>query len=94
MREIPSIVRLRVMSRRPVAGAAAPTNGVVIRIAAAGSTAEDAQRAANEAATQVCRTVFTNYGIHVVMLQQAGSARSYSFFKDSVRPGIQRLFKD
>jgi len=94
MRASPSIVRLRVMSRRPPAGMTFSTNGVVFRITTAGSTAEDAQRAANEAAIQMHRTVLTNYGIDVLMLEQAKSARSYSFFKDSLRPGIQRLFGD
>ena len=72
----PSIVRLRVLS--PQARLTA-TNGVVIKIIAAGSTAEDAQRAANEAAGQVRRTSLTNFGIDVLVLQPATNARSSSF---------------
>jgi hypothetical protein len=94
IRASPSIVRLRAVSRRPPAGTTFSTNLVVFLITTAGSSAEDAQRAANEAAIQMRLTVLTNYGIDVFVLQQAKSARSYSVMKDSLGPGIQRLFGD
>jgi hypothetical protein len=93
---IPGVLRLRVVPRLsaiPGSGIPVLTNGVVIQIIAVGLTAEDAQRAANEAATRVCQTVLTNYGATGEISDQANSARRYSYFHDSFQPGIARLFK-
>ena len=77
----------------PGGGAPVVTNGVGIRIFTTGPTVEDAQRAANVAATQVCQTVLTNYGIEGFVAERANSARSYSYFHDSFQPAVRRLFK-
>ena len=93
---IPGVLRLRVMpklSALPGSGIPVLTNGVVIQIIAVGLTAEDAERAANEAAKRVCQTVLTNYGSTGEISDQANSARRYSYFHDSFQPGIARLFK-
>ena len=62
---IPGVQSLRVsptFSAIPGSGAPVLTNGVGIRIVAVGLTPEEAQRAANEAATSICQMVLTNYG--------------------------------
>ena len=96
IRTTPSVLRLRVRSMFigiPGGGAPVVTNGVGIRIFTTGPTVEDAQRAANVAATQVCQTVLTNYGIEGFVAERANSARSYSYFHDSFQPAVRRLFK-
>ena len=66
VRTIPGVLRLEVAptfswssgSVRP-----ATPNVVGIRIIAVGSSSEDAQRVAHDAAAQLCRTVLTHYGV-------------------------------
>jgi hypothetical protein len=92
---IPGLVQLRALpklSAIPGSGIPVRTNGVLLRIVAAGPTAPDAQRAANEAATRLCQTVLANYGATGEVCEQARSARRYSIFNDSFRPAIERLF--
>jgi hypothetical protein len=93
---IPGVLRLRVIptfNGIPGSGVPVLTNGAGIQIIAVGPTAQDAQRAANEAAAIICRTVLTNYGVEGQIVVQANSARRYSYFHDSFQPAIARLFK-
>ena len=93
---IPGVLALRVtpaFSAIPGSGVPVLTNGVGIRIIAVGSTPEEAQRVANEAAAQLCRTGFTNYGVTGELVDRANSARSYSYFHDTFQPAIGRLFR-
>ena len=96
IRTIPGVLALRVtptFSGRPGSGVPVLTNGVGIRIIAIGPTSEDAQRAANEAATQLCSTVLTNYGVTGEFVDSAKSARRFSYFHDTFQPAVGRLFK-
>ena len=96
VRTIPGVLRLQVsptFSGVPTPGIPPVTNGVGIRIVAFGATPEDAQQAANEAATQLGRTVLTNYGVSGVIADVATSARRYSYFHDSFQPAVGRIFK-
>ena len=96
VRTIPGVLRLRVAptiswpsgSVRP-----ASPNVVGIRILAVGSSSEDAQRVANDAAAQLCRTVLTNYGVTGEIADVASSSRRYSYFHDSFQPAVERMFK-
>ena len=93
---IPGVLRLRVASTFsgiPSSGAPVLTNGVAIQVIAVGPTAQDAERAANEAAATLCRTVLTNYGVAGQIVDRANIARSYSYFHDSFQPAVARLFK-
>ena len=96
IRTIPGVLALRVtptFSAVPGSGVPVLTNGVGIRIICVGPTPEDAQRAANEAAAQLCRTTLTNYGITGELVDRARTARKYSYFHDTFQPAIGRLFK-
>ena len=96
VRTIPGVLALRVvpvMSAIQGPGVPVITNGVGIGIIALGSTPEDAQRAANEAATRLCGTALTNYGVTVEFVDRATSARRYSYFHDTIEPAVARLFK-
>jgi len=93
---IPGVLALRVTpicSAIPGSGVPVLTNGVGIRIIAVGPTPEEARRAANEAAVQLCRTALTNYGVTGELVDRADSARKYSYFHDTFQPAIARLFK-
>src|SRR5437016_6337862 len=93
---IPGILRLEVV---PTRGAAPPlmtpgiTNGAGIRIVSVGSTAQDAHRAATNAAAQLCVTVHDLYGSTAEVLDNTDRSRRYSFFHDSLQPNIIRMFK-
>lgn len=89
----PGVHRLEVSGAKPVPGAPALTNGVMIRLIALGATSEDAQRAANEAARRVCSDVLTNYGAAGVVVDRASAAFSYSPLLDEFRRDCERLFK-
>ena len=94
---IPGVLALRVtrtLSAAPRLGVPVLTNGVGIRIMAVGSTPEEAQRAANEAAIQICQIALTNYGVRGQFVDRANSARKYSYFHDTFQPAIGRLFRD
>ena len=96
LRTIPGVLRLQLsptLSSLPTPGLPAVTNGVGIRIVAFGATSEAAQRAANEAATQLSRTMLTNYGVTGEIVDVATSARRYSYFHDSFQPAVGRIFK-
>jgi hypothetical protein len=96
IRTIPGVLRLQVsptFSGVPTPGLPAITNGMGIRIVAFGPTPEGAQQAANEAATQLSRTVLTNYGVSGETVDMATSARRYSYFHDSFQPAVGRIFK-
>ena len=96
IRTIPGVLSLRVtpsFSAVPGSGVPVLTNAVGIRVIAVGATPEDAQRAANEAATQLCRTALTNYGVTAEFVDRADSARRYSYFHDTFLPAVGRLFK-
>jgi hypothetical protein len=96
IRVIPGVLALRVtpaLSAIPGSGVPVVTNGVGFRIIAVGSTPEDAQRAANEAAAQLCGTTLTNYGVTGELVDRANSARTYSYFHDTFQPAIGRLFR-
>jgi hypothetical protein len=94
--KIPGVIRLRVtpsFSARPTLTSLAVTNGAVIALIVAGATSLDAQRLANEAAATFCASAQQLYGGTAELIEMADRARPYSFFHDSLQPGIARLFK-
>jgi len=96
IRTIPGVLALRVMpafSAVPGSGVPVLTNGAAIRIIAVGPTPEDAQLAANEAASQLCRTALTNYGVTGVLVDPAKSGRRYSYVHDTFQPAVVRLLR-
>jgi hypothetical protein len=96
IRTIPTVLSLRVtpaVTRIRGSGATNSVASVAISIVAAGPTSEAAQRAANEAATSICRMMLTSYGVTGQVAFDANSARNYSYFHDSFQPAIGRLFK-
>jgi hypothetical protein len=95
IRTIPGVLRLQVSPSfsLPAPGLPAATNGMALRIVAFGRTPEEAKRAANEAATQLSRTVLTNYGVTGEIADMATGARRYSYFHDSFEPAVGRIFK-
>lgn len=95
VRTIPGVLSLGVgpsLSGSPGSGTPASTNGVGMVIVAFGTTPEEAEGAANEAARRICQIALTNYGGTGEVIQQAMSARKYSYFQDSFRPTIVRWF--
>jgi hypothetical protein len=94
IRAMPSVLSLRVMPARIVPSPALMfTNGATIDLIAIGSTAGDADNAANEAARSLCRMLATNYGVSCQVVQQAYGTRKYSYFHDSLQPTIGRWFR-
>jgi hypothetical protein len=96
IRTVPGVLRLwvtPVYSAIPKPGVTVTTNGAVIHIIAIGSTENDAQRAANDAAQRLCRVVLADYATTAEMVQTATTARRYSFFHDRLQDGIIRWFK-
>ena len=96
VRTIPGVMAVRVMPAfSGPSGSGVPVpNGVMIRLIGIGPTPEDAERAANDAAAQLCRTALTNYGVTAAGVGRADNARRYSYFHDTFQPAIGRLFKD
>ena len=95
VRTIPGVMAVRVTPALTIPASGVPvTNGVMIRLIGIGPTPEDAERAANEAAAQLCRTALTNYGVTAAGVGRADNARRYSYFHDTFQPAIGRLFKD
>lgn len=93
---LPGVLRLRVTPAfRAIPGSAARvlTNGVAIHIIAVAPTAHDAEHAANDAATRLCKTVLTNYGVTGQVMEHAVATRRYSFLHDSFQPAVARLFQ-
>lgn len=80
-------------SARPGSGVPVLTNGVGIRVLAVGRTPEGAQRAANEAAAELCRTAMAEYGASGELVDRANSARKFSYFHATLQPTVARLFK-
>ena len=93
---IPGVIRLRVSpwySARPTPTTASITNGAAIDIIVVGPTSLEAQRRANEAAVTLCANARQLYGGTAEAVDMADRARPYSFFHDSLQPGVARLFK-
>ena len=93
---VPGVLRLwvtPVYSAIPKPGVTVTTNGAAIHIIAIGSTENDAQRAANDAAQRLCRVVLADYATTAEIAQAATTARRYSFFHDRLQDGIIRWFK-
>ena len=72
----------------------ASPNAIGIRVIAVGKIPEDAQRATNDAAAHLCRTVLTSYGACGTIVDAATSSHRYSYFHDSFQPAVGRIFKD
>jgi hypothetical protein len=91
---MPSVLRLWLtpsFSVPPSSGTPGVTNGVAIRVYAVGPTPTDAQRAAHDAAENLCAIVRTNYGLSGEVID-LGSAQEYSYFHDTFQPAVGRLF--
>jgi hypothetical protein len=96
IRTVPGVIRLWVtpgFSAIPRPGVTVITNSAAIHIISIGSTANDAQRAANDAAQRLCRVVLADYAATADIVQAATTARRYSFFHDRLQDGIIRWFK-
>ena len=92
----PALIRLETMPTMSWTTGSNPPNqpnAVGIWIFAVGSTPEDAQRAAFDAAAKLNGTLLTNYGVNGRIVDAGGYARSYSFFYDRFQPAIGRMFK-
>lgn len=92
---IPGVLRLEASpASKSTPGSAPPAapNAVAVRIVVTGVTAEDTQRFANDAAAQLCRLVWTNYGLAGDLAVRADSARRYSFFHASFEPFFHASF--
>jgi hypothetical protein len=99
-RPVPGVLRLEVrptfsspLGLPPSSIQAAKPNAVGIRIIAVGPVPENAQRAANDAAALLCRTILTNYGVTGEIVDPAAASRRYSYFHDTLQPALGRLFK-
>jgi hypothetical protein len=95
IRTIPGVLRLRVvpgLSAVPRPGVTVLTNSAVIRIISIGSTTNDAQRAGNDAAQRLCRTVSADYAAATEIIDAATTARRYTFL-DRLQDGIIHWFK-
>ena len=96
IRTIPGVLRLEAQSTfsvtRPPGMPSTTNREMMIRVIAVGQTPEGAQLAANDAASMICRTTLTNYGVTGMVIDRADRARSYSYFHDSFQPAIARLF--
>jgi hypothetical protein len=93
---IPAVIRLETTPTMSWATGSNPPsqpNAVEIRIFAVGLTAEDARRAAVDAAAKLNGTVLTNYGVNGWIVDAGGNARTYSFFYDRFQPAVGRIFK-
>lgn len=91
--DVPGVLALRpVATLKMVSGAPAETNGVAIRIVTIGKTPVEAQKAANDAAAQLCRSLRTNYAIRAELAEAATASRPYSILHDRFEPAVSSLF--
>ncbi len=96
IRTIPGVVRLEsfpLSGVPPKPGTPNLTNGAGVRIIVAGATPQDARRLANAAGPAFCATARQFYGSTAEVIDFADRATPYSFVRDRLLPGVERLFR-
>jgi len=90
--DFPGVLRLEVGAGfGTVPNSAVLSTGVDIVIIAGGSTADEAESAANDCATRLSGAVLTNYGVTSYVTDLADSAHDYAAFPEALHAAIRRL---